>query len=255
MATPVSGRSGYEPVVFIATMAAIAIQAAFSLGLIDGVHTADIIARYPSVVTPPARYGFSISVLIWAAIAAYAVHRLRRPSAVTNVTPFFLAALSADVAATAFWHLDRPTLSFAATVAAFIAVAVLCVKVRDARDTAEAWIVKGAFGLWGGWLAVGVLCKLFAAAASLDLELSRTAAQAAGCVGIAATAAAGIWARVRAVNYFFPLAVAWALTAIGVGQSGRSTAIVLATAFGTIAGLIASLSVVMTLNSSLSESK
>jgi len=62
-----------------------------------------------------------------------------------------------------------------------------------------------------------------------------------------------VFMRVKLTNYFYPLAVAWALTAIAVKQSGQ-TLLVSAAAFGVIACLIASLSFVMNLNSSESVS-
>jgi hypothetical protein len=51
-------------------------------------------------------------------------------------------------------------------------------------------------------------------------------------------------ARAKFKNYLAPLAVAWALTAIAIKQSG-DTMIVVAAAIGVIACLIASLSVIM----------
>jgi hypothetical protein len=66
---------------------------------------------------------------------------------------------------------------------------------------------------------------------------------------ILVAAALGVLIRIRLTNYFYPLAVAWALTAIAVKQSGQ-TAVVVACAMGVIACLIATLSFVMSLNSS-----
>jgi hypothetical protein len=55
--------------------------------------------------------------------------------------------------------------------------------------------------------------------------------------------------RLKLANYFYPLAIAWALTAIAVKQSGK-TLIVAAAAVGVIACLIAALSFVMNMPSS-----
>ena len=63
-------------------------------------------------------------------------------------------------------------------------------------------------------------------------------------------ATAAVLVRFKLTNYFYPLAVAWALTAIAVKQSGQ-TSVVVASAFGVIACLIASLSFVMNLRSSI----
>ncbi len=61
-------------------------------------------------------------------------------------------------------------------------------------------------------------------------------------------AALAVIVRIRLNNYLYPLAIAWALTGIGVKQSGQ-TLIVVATAVGTIVGLIAALSFVVGLPS------
>jgi hypothetical protein len=53
-------------------------------------------------------------------------------------------------------------------------------------------------------------------------------------------------------DYFFPLAVAWALTAIAVKQSGN-TAIVVATAVGVVICIVTAGTVVVNLKDSSSE--
>ena len=65
-----------------------------------------------------------------------------------------------------------------------------------------------------------------------------------GVVLIMIAAAMAVFIRLKFTNYFYPLAIAWALTAIAIQQSGQ-TWIVLAAAAGVIACLIASLSFVM----------
>ena len=59
--------------------------------------------------------------------------------------------------------------------------------------------------------------------------------------------------RLKSTNYFYPLAIAWALTAIAVKQSGK-TLIVAAAAIGVIACLIAAVSFVMNMPSSADKS-
>jgi hypothetical protein len=73
-------------------------------------------------------------------------------------------------------------------------------------------------------------------------------------VFILLAAAMAVFVRIKLSNHFYPLAIAWALTAIAVKQSGQ-TWIVLAAAVGVIACLIASLSFVMNMNSSLNEQR
>jgi hypothetical protein len=82
----------------------------------------------------------------------------------------------------------------------------------------------------------------------LRVDLSATAELTLGTLLILLAATVAVVVRIKLINYFFPLAVAWGLTAIAVKQSGQ-TIIVAAAAFGVVACLIASLSFVMGLPS------
>jgi len=83
----------------------------------------------------------------------------------------------------------------------------------------------------------------------LKVELSPTTGTIMAVSLIILVAVIAVLVRYKLTTSLYPLAVAWALTAIAVKQSGQ-TLIVTAAAFGVIACLIASMSFVMNLRSS-----
>jgi hypothetical protein len=94
-----------------------------------------------------------------------------------------------------------------------------------------------------GWVAAATLVNLAVMLRYLNIDVS--SALGAGLIILAA--AAGVALRMLLRNFFAPLAVAWALTAIAIKQSGQ-TSIVVTCAAGVIACLIAALSFVVDLN-------
>ena len=94
-------------------------------------------------------------------------------------------------------------------------------------------------------MTVATLVNLAVFLKYLNIDLSTAAAVAL----ILFAATLSVIVRFRMSNYLYPLAVAWALTAVGVEQSGK-TLVVTAAAFGTIACLIATLTLVVNLPSS-----
>src|SRR5690606_4645500 len=108
---------------------------------------------------------------------------------------------------------------------------------RKTEGSGEYWLVKAPFSLYFGWITAATLVSFMIFLAGL-IQLSDAAWMWTGVVMILFAALLGVVIRIRLVNYLYPLAIAWALTAIGVKQSG-ATMIVVAAAVGTIACLIA----------------
>ena len=103
-----------------------------------------------------------------------------------------------------------------------------------------------------GWVIAAALVNLAVMVRWMNVDLSPMATAIFGSVLVILAAAIGLIARLTIHNYFFPLAVAWALTAIAVKQSGQ-TAVVVAAALGVIACLIATLSFVVNLKGTSDE--
>ncbi|HKP70629.1 MAG TPA: hypothetical protein VJV05_15185, partial [Pyrinomonadaceae bacterium] len=132
-----------------------------------------------------------------------------------------------------------------------LAVALFAINfiLREPESIADAWIAKGSFEIYFGWVTAATLVNFAIMLKFLNALNSVTTETILAVLLILIAAGLAIVIRLRLRDYFYPLAIAWALTAIAVKQSGQ-TAVVVACALGVVACLIASASFVMSLNSS-----
>ena len=119
-------------------------------------------------------------------------------------------------------------------------------------STGDIWLAKAPFGLYAGWVTAASTVNLLVLLANLKVGFSGAGENVIGIVLIAVATGAAIVARAALRDYFFPLAVAWALTAIAVKQSGNTT-IVVATAVGVVVCIVTAGTVVVNLKDSSSE--
>jgi hypothetical protein len=129
------------------------------------------------------------------------------------------------------------------------ALALINIKLRTTETSGEYWFAKFPFGLYFGWVTAAAILNATIALVYLKVQVSPAVAVWMGAGLLLIAAALGVLIRLKLNNYFYPLAIAWALTAIAVKQSG-ATLIVAAAAFGVIATLIAALSFVLNMPSS-----
>ena len=118
----------------------------------------------------------------------------------------------------------------------------------EVSGTIEYWVVKAPFAIYFGWVTAATLVNFAVLLVFLDIVLSQTAWAAVSVILILLAAGLGIWLRIASSNYLHPMAIAWALTAIAVKQSGN-TPIVVACAAGVVGCLIAGFSFVVKLPS------
>lgn len=232
--------------VVAATVGMIAFNWIAALGYVNGVTPAEISDRYPTVVTP-AGYAFSIWSLIYIGVIAFSVYQLL-PSNLARLRPLrstYILSCALNCAWIFFWHSDQIALCLVIIAALLASLTVLVVKASKLTTMKDAIIVKAPFGLYAGWLSAATLVNLAVLLVSLKIETSSVI----GAALMFVAAGFAIFVRKKFLNYFTPLAVAWALTAIAVRQSGN-TLIVSTAAVGVIACLIATLSFVVNLPSS-----
>ena len=137
---------------------------------------------------------------------------------------------------------------FALIVGLLAVLLIICSKVRPLDSVADSAILKFPFGIYAGWVTAAALVNFSVLLVYEKVDIGSWA-NILGVAVILFAAAVGVIVRIRLGNYFYPLAVAWALTAIAIKQSGQ-TWIVSAAAVGVIACLIATLSFVMNLKGS-----
>jgi hypothetical protein len=236
--------------VLAATIGVIIFNWLAATGRLAGTDTAAISAKYQTLVTP-AGYAFSIWTLIYVGLVAFSVFQLL-PANVARFRPvrsLYIFTCALNCAWLYFWHQEQIVVCFVIILTLAVALLAINFIIRESESTTDAWIAKGAFGLYFGWVTAATLVNFAIMLKFLNALASPTNETILAVVLILVAAALGVLIRIRLTNYFYPLAVAWALTAIAVKQSGQ-TAVVVACAMGVIACLIATLSFVMSLNSS-----
>ena len=113
---------------------------------------------------------------------------------------------------------------------------------KFAVSLTEALIVKGTFGLYAGWVTVASIVNVAVYLRSVGSTAAMS--EVVGTLAVIIATAAAVAVTWRLANYLYPVAVAWALTAIAINQSGK-TAIVIACAGGVIMCLLLATSFVL----------
>lgn len=251
--TEFGGGTNIDRLRSILVLAATAGTAAFNwlaaAGRINGVTPQQVSDQYPTPITP-AGYAFSIWSPIYLGLLAFSIYQLlpAHTAKFRNFRSLYITACALNCAWIFFWHGHQIAMSFIIIVALLAVLLVINIKIREWHSLAEFWLVNAPFGIYFGWVTAAAFVNLAALLVNWKVEMSASVGTFLGVVLILLAAALGVAVRKWLTNYFYPLAIAWALTAIAVKQSGH-TLIVVAAAIGVIACLIASLSFVMNLRS------
>lgn len=236
--------------VIAATIGVIAFNWLAATGRLGGVDTGEISDRYPTLVTP-AGYAFTIWSLIYAGLIAFSIYQIlpANISRFRSLRSLYIFSCALNCAWLYFWHGEQIVVCFVILLALCITLFLINYQLRETASTGETWAVKAPFGIYFGWVTAATTVNFVIMLKYLRVDLSPTAETGLAVALILAVAVIAITIRLKLTNYFYPLAVAWALTAIAVKQSGH-TAVVVACAIGVVACLIATLSFVMSLRSS-----
>jgi len=238
--------------VLFATIATISYNALAALGLINGVTPATISERLPSIITP-AGYAFSIWGLIYVWMLAFSVYQLLP----VNGTRFrrlrtnYIISCLLNIGWIWCWHHGRITLCLGAIFGMAATLFMICQESKDVPSMRDKLLVKVPFGLYFGWITCAAFVNLMVLV-DLRVPIDSSLSITLGVFCIVLAAIAAFLVRWKLNNFIYPLAVAWALTAIAVKQGGN-TAIVVAAAFGTVMSLVTSGSIVTSLKDSTSE--
>jgi len=239
--------------VLLATLGTIAFNWLAAVGRINGVTPEMVSAYYPTLVTP-AGYAFSIWSLIYAGLIAFSIYQLF-PSNLArfrNIRSLYILSCALNCAWLYFWHNGQIGICLMIIAALCAVLFVINYHLQRPETPAENWFVKGPFGIYFGWVTAATLVNFAVFLVYLNVRMSETSNIILAIVLLLLAAAIGVFMRAYYRGYFYPLAIAWALTAVAVEQSGH-TFIVSAAALGVIVSLVASISFVMNLNSSISE--
>ena len=229
--------------VMLATAATITLNALAATGHVNGITPAEISDRLPTIITP-AGYAFSIWSLIYVGLIAFSVYQ----ALPANLSRFrvqrilYIVSCVLNCAWIYFWHHGYIGLCTLIIVALAAVLILLVSRFQAVESIAEAVICRPTFGIYAGWVTVASIVNLFVYLRSIDNEAASSAGF--GVIAVAIATAAAIAVTWRFNNYLYPVAVAWALTAIAVNKSGQ-TGLVIACAGGVIMCLLLAISFVL----------
>lgn len=236
--------------VIIATVGMIVFNWLAATGILGGIETGAISDKYPTRITP-AGYAFSIWSLIYLGTVAFSIYQAlpSQRERFRGLRRIYIISCLANCAWLYFWHQDSIAICLLVILILLGTLAFINSKLKFTDNYAEFWLVKFPFGLYFGWVTAATILNATIFLVYLNIKVPNTTAVVLGAALILIAAALGVIIRWQLRNYFYPLAIAWALTAIAVKQSGQ-TLIVAAAAVGVIACLLAALSFVMEMKSS-----
>lgn len=206
-----------------------------------GVSMQSIADKYGSEITP-AGYAFSIWGLIYLGLIFFSIYQMlpRNLEKFAPVRSVYILNCAANCAWLFFWHQERIALCAGIILILLGTLAFINSKLKFTESNAEFWFVKFPFGLYFGWVTAATILNFTLALVYLNFQMPDSTAVLTGAALLFAAVALGVLIRFKLNNPFYPLAIAWALTAIAVEQSGK-TLIVSTAAVGVIALLITAL--------------
>jgi hypothetical protein len=236
--------------VLAATIGVIVFNWIAATGRLGGRDTGSISDDYQTLVTP-AGYAFAIWSLIYLGMLAFSIYQLLPANIARfrSIRSLYIVTCALNCGWLYFWASEQMTICMVIIAALASVLYLINHQVSDPQSLAETWVVKAPFGIYFGWVTAAMVVNFAIWLKYLRIEISPTVETLISVALMLWVAVMAIVVRVKLVNYFYPLAVAWALTAIAVKQSGK-TAIVVAAAIGVVACLIASATFVMSLRSS-----
>ncbi len=228
--------------VIIATIGTLAVNWLASTGKIGNILPKEVSDKYYTSITP-AGYAFSIWGLIYLGLIAFSIYQALPSKAerFRNLRSIYILSCVANCAWIYLFHFEMMTASLGVMFVLLLSLVFINLSARNSESTAETLLVSTPFALYFGWVTVATILNFTIALKKFGFEPSETTTTILACVLIVIAAVFAAVFRPILSNSAYPLAIAWALTAIGVEQSGK-TAIVIFAAFGTIAALLAALS-------------
>lgn len=238
--------------VLFATVGTIAFNVIAAAGMVNGVTPAEISNSYPTVITP-AGYAFSIWSLIYLGLISFSIYQLlpAKIPRLSSIRTLFILSCLLNCGWIYFWHHRQIAACFAIITILCIVLVLIIRRIPVSEGIIESIAVRAPFGIYLGWVSAAAIVNFAILLAHLNIDVGSSQGPLGATLILVATGLALLY-RFVLRDHLAPLAIAWALTAIAVKQSGN-TAVVSAAAVGVIACLIASLSFIVNLPSSHNE--
>lgn len=234
--------------VIVATVGVIVFNYLAATGYVGGVTPGYISDKYPSLVTP-AGYAFSIWSLIYLGLIAFSIFQFlpANTERFRNLRSPYILSCAANCAWIYFWHHEAILVCVGVIFLLLGTLAFININLQKTETTGEFWFAKFPFGLYFGWVTAASILNATIALIYLNVQIADSTAVFVGAALLLTATALGVIVRLKLNNPFYPIAIAWALTAIAVKQS-QQTLIVASAAVGVIILLIMAISYVVNLN-------
>ena len=244
-----------QVLVIVATTGVIVFNWLAATGVLGGIETGAVSDKYPTRITP-AGYAFAIWSLIYLGLIAFSIYQAlpKNSGRFRNIRTIYILNCAANCAWLYFWHQEAILVCLAVIFLLLGTLVYININLQKTETYGEFWLAKAPFGLYFGWVTAATILNATIALVYLNVRVPDSTAVICGAGLLIVAAILGVIIRWKLSNSFYPLAIAWALTAIAVKQSGQ-TLIVVSAAFGVIACLIAALSFVMNMNSSANKAE
>ena len=253
------GKSGYSAdrvrsvLVLIATLGTIGFNFMSAAGYINDVTPEVISDKYPTIVTP-AGYAFTIWSVIYLGLIVFSIYQLL-PSQIERFRPvrsLYIASCLLNCVWIYFWNAEAIVVCLVVIFGLWLTLMLIVSRLSIYCGIAETWVLHAPFGIYFGWVTAAMLVNFAVMLVYLSKMPTGNAGVWLGAALLLVSAVVAVFVRVRFLNFFFPLAIAWAATAIAVKNSSL-TVIVVAAAAVVVIGLVTTGSVVTTLKDSTSE--
>jgi benzodiazapine receptor len=235
--------------VIAATIGVIAFNWLAAAGHVNNV-TPEIISALHDTLITPAAYGFTIWSLIYFGMAAFSLYQLLPKNAekYRGIRSLYILSCAANCAWLYFWHYDQVVVCLVVILALLATLLAINVKLKNSATLGEFWLAKAPFGIYFGWVTLASMVNLMVVLKYLNVVGSESFETVLVVIFILLAGLAAVLVRITIANYIYPLAVAWAVSAVAVKQ-GSHTLIVVAAAISCIVCLFVALSFVLTANS------
>lgn len=228
--------------VILGTIGVIAMNIVASMGYIGGITPNVISDKTPTFLTP-AGYAFSIWGWIYLGLIIFSIYQAlpSKFEKFAKMRTLYLISCLLNCLWLYFWHHEEITISLLVILTLLASLAFINLTLEKEDNLLSRFV----FGLYFGWVTVASVVNATIALVYLGVKTSDEAGiwLATGLIIVAT--GIGVFLRHKLPNIAYPLAIAWAVTAIAVKQSGK-TPIVVTAALCVIALLISALSFVVT---------
>ena len=222
-------------------------------GFLGGIDTGAVSDKYPTRITP-AGYAFAIWSLIYFGLIAFSIYQAL-PSKVErfrSIRTVYILNCTLNCAWLYFWHQEAILICTGLIFLLLGTLVYINIKLQTTATVVEFWLAKAPFSLYFGWVTVASILNVTIALIYSNVQVSDSTAVNLGALLIIIATALGVIIRFKLNSVFYPVAIAWALTAIAIKQSGEQTLIVATAAVAVNILLIVALTFLINLRSSSS---